>query len=466
MAANIPAGLKAADISRFAIRAAQVEKVKPVIAYWCNYWIVNQILSKGLHAKNSESMTYTTDLMDKLEQTKAENPGNDAMIDDAAGQAYVEQFGLETFQRADNAIQANKVTRQTADTFQAAATFLDLTHIWANSDPEIAAKSKYAKFHALRIARALKAGEDPNLSNPAPPPPPPQEVPLDPNDLEVQLLDSPSVQPHDHNAPRQPSVEDIPDECDGPLADDPPPEEPPPPARRESSNLVPTPPNETANPTVYYYNKQAADEQVSPLEPSPTYRDASGGGYFPHVPTFTSEEGPPSLPTAPPDDQGMSYGGAPALPPPSTSYLGPQPSVDMPDAPQPPSVPAPQQPQQKPQQQPQQQSPFTPVAAPPTAPSVPGPQIYAPPQPPTAPPQTYRRPPQPPQPPQAPAPHRQPAPPAVQAPSGGGAEYAADEEAILAAQKHARWAISALNFEDVKTAVQELRGALAVLGAR
>ena len=40
-----------------------------------------------------------------------------------------------------------------------------------------------------------------------------------------------------------------------------------------------------------------------------------------------------------------------------------------------------------------------------------------------------------------------------------------DEEAISKAQKHARWAISALNFEDVPTAVRELRGALVALGA-
>jgi vacuolar protein sorting-associated protein VTA1 len=40
-----------------------------------------------------------------------------------------------------------------------------------------------------------------------------------------------------------------------------------------------------------------------------------------------------------------------------------------------------------------------------------------------------------------------------------------DEEAVMKAQKHARWAISALNFEDVPTAIKELRGALASLGA-
>ena len=86
MATQVPAALRVADISRFAHRAAQLEKAKPIIAYWCtlllstfrprsaadrlpgDYWIVNQILSKGLHNADQESLTYTTTLMDKLEQ--------------------------------------------------------------------------------------------------------------------------------------------------------------------------------------------------------------------------------------------------------------------------------------------------------------------------------------------------------------------------------------------------------------
>lgn len=39
-------------------------------------------------------------------------------------------------------------------------------------------------------------------------------------------------------------------------------------------------------------------------------------------------------------------------------------------------------------------------------------------------------------------------------------QYVTEEEAILAAQKHAKWAISALNFEDVPTAIKELKLAL------
>lgn len=44
-------------------------------------------------------------------QMKTQHPEDEAIADDMAGQAVVEQFGLETFQRADNVMGANKVTR-------------------------------------------------------------------------------------------------------------------------------------------------------------------------------------------------------------------------------------------------------------------------------------------------------------------------------------------------------------------
>jgi vacuolar protein sorting-associated protein VTA1 len=55
-------------------------------------------------------MTYTTTLMDKLERFKAENMGNDTVHDDVTAQAFVEQFALDTFNRADSAIRTNKAT--------------------------------------------------------------------------------------------------------------------------------------------------------------------------------------------------------------------------------------------------------------------------------------------------------------------------------------------------------------------
>ena len=86
MALNVPIALKSADIGRFAQRALQLETAKPVIAYWCmmsmpnvglyahsllgDYWIVNKILTKGLHNVDSDCLQYTTTMMDKLEQVR------------------------------------------------------------------------------------------------------------------------------------------------------------------------------------------------------------------------------------------------------------------------------------------------------------------------------------------------------------------------------------------------------------
>jgi vacuolar protein sorting-associated protein VTA1 len=40
-----------------------------------------------------------------------------------------------------------------------------------------------------------------------------------------------------------------------------------------------------------------------------------------------------------------------------------------------------------------------------------------------------------------------------------------DDNSITLAQKHARWAVSALTFDDVDTAIKELKNSLRYLGA-
>ena len=148
---------------------------------------VQKIIGAGLHSADAECTAYTTDLMEKLEETKADMPGEDALLDDVAASAYCEQFALQTFAKGDRDMTENKVTATTADTLMAASTFLDMLTIWKKDDPEVASKTKYAKYHALRILKAIKAGEDPNASNPVQeqqeqPPAPPL---LDPADPEV-----------------------------------------------------------------------------------------------------------------------------------------------------------------------------------------------------------------------------------------------------------------------------------------
>lgn len=72
MADQVPQALKQADIILYktATRAAQLQSVKPIVAYWCEYWVVNQILAKNLHSTDGDILNYTTMLMDRLEQVR------------------------------------------------------------------------------------------------------------------------------------------------------------------------------------------------------------------------------------------------------------------------------------------------------------------------------------------------------------------------------------------------------------
>lgn len=265
---------------------------------------------------------------------------------------------------------ADKVTRQTADTFDAAATFFDLTREWGTPDPEVLQKIKFAKWNAARILKAIREGKDPNESNPKRQEPE-AETELDPADPDVQRLTA--------------SVEDVPD--------------------------------------------AGEPSDVRSAEPEP---DQS---YFPQT-TATAPE--PFVPSP------LSQ--SPGIPPPPPGV-----QAATPGSPQIPPQPSPQIPTKLPTDlTPLVPSPALDPSAPPswtTTPSAPHPATSNPP--PTIPTSSGF-------PPSAPAPV-----PVAAAPSGG---YVQDQKSLNQAQKHAKWAISALNFEDVPTAVQELRNALAVLG--
>ncbi|KAF9699492.1 hypothetical protein EKO04_002568 [Ascochyta lentis] len=458
MADAIPAKLKSLQLAPFAKRAAQLERFKPIVTYWLRFHMVQKIIGAGLHSADAACTAYTTDLMEKLEQTKADMPGEDALLDDVAAGAYCEQFALQTFAKGDKDMTENKVTATTADTLTAASTFLDMLTIWKKDDPELASKTKYAKYHALRILKAIRAGEDPNATNPLhdqdqEPPEPPL---LDPADPEVQRINQSTPQPPSSN-PYQPYVETAPntDALPSPTL---------------SAPTVSPPP---ALPTVPTGYTSHTHDDVSPISQPATSRQGSvvsvGGGYFPRTeapPTFTSDTTVPGLPTAPStehDPLTSSLGGladtsgAPeacgVTPDPSSFYQNP---ASPPPVAQPPQQPSPlnpyaSPPAQQPQQPQQPQQHFSaPSAQPPQQP-------YHMPQT-TAPSQQYSS---------APRqnPYAQPAAPPPPTASSSQGPFRDDEESIRQAQKHAKWAISALNFDDSATAVKELRIALQALGA-
>ncbi|TDZ33022.1 Vacuolar protein sorting-associated protein vts1 [Colletotrichum spinosum] len=400
MADPIPDSLRQADITRFINRANQLRQHKPAITYWCEYWVTNQILAKQLHNVDEESLAYTTNLMDRLERTKTENAGEEAITDDTVGQAYVEQFAQETLDRAEKVMRANRVTRQTADTFDAAATFFLLNNIWGQIDEETQKKVKYAKWNAARILKAIREGNDPNESNPKQEPEPEETLPtLDPNDLDVLGLTSP---------PPKPTVEDDPE-------------------------------------TEFYKQAPATAPSEPPQASAPSAPEAAQSSVLelPSVPTSNEVQPPPA--------QLQGYFDPPDQFPPSplsqTGANDPSGAANAPSAPSPyaASSTGPS---------------FSPANA--TSPWQPPPQI--------PPPSVAKNTPS------TAIAHQSKPPPVQQQPKASVVSIVnnswkpdsgpTDDLDLPKAQKHAKWAISALNFEDVPTAVKELRNALAALGVQ
>jgi vacuolar protein sorting-associated protein VTA1 len=271
-----------------------------------------------------------------------------------------------------------------------------------------------------------------------------------------------SVPPPPASRARQPSVTEVPDEADrlqrnlarqSSLNESLHPSRAPSLPRPPPNDVSPLAPQDAAS----FYTGQNGKPDISPLNSPGERKPSIGGNYFPRVPSPTAIS--PSQPPAPPgqpSDMGLpSAPSEPSLPPPPSNFA--QPPFQPPPAPihhhghflpQPsdPSQPGVIPPNFMPQSAPRQQQPIAP------------PQLR----------QSHG--------PLPPVPSargsvssiQQSQPPAVQPFSASQSAVATsgevDEEKMMSAQKHARWAISALNFEDVPTAIRELRAALTDLG--
>ena len=279
--------------------------------------------------------------------------------------------------------------------------------IWPPLDPEIAAKVKFAKYHALRIAKAIKAGEDPNASNPTSEPEHETNSAsvLDPNDPEVQALSG--IRPPHHSSGEEVSNEQnntLPHPAASSALN-----QPAFPSRNESMNRSGEPPSPYHNAENYYHTSK----DVSPIgPPSVTSPPSIGGSYFPRTsndPQRSPPFAPMDLPVVPGD---VSNG---------QSALSPINQFSAPTSP--PTFPSEHMP--------------APTAYPTSQSDLSSSQYHS-------------------------VPARQPAAPVYEMEPAP----VIDDQAMTEATKHARWAISALNFEDVPTAVNELRKALEKLGAK
>ncbi|KAH8924446.1 DUF605-domain-containing protein [Atractiella rhizophila] len=430
MASNAPAELRA--ITPFLQRASELKQREPAISYWCSYHAVQ--VAMALKPTEVESRKFLMSLMDGLEEMKTQAGDDPLFGDDAIAAAYIRSFALKIFLTADNEDRSGKASRGTAKSFLAAANFFELLAIFNQTSSDDADKIKYSKWKASDISKALREGRVP-----APGPPGWQPPALEPEPAEEGGIDGVIISKEEEASLRQELQSlgfqehgrEVEEDDEG----------------AEIEEILR--PNLKERPKSYSSTTSATPPVLELRPSSPFYSPKFDSAFETSQSLFLGKE--KDKPSAPaeeePDPNGfISVPSAPDLP-----------QVAITPPPQPRSLPSPPLPPSLPSPPPSSAYSPPPVSPPPVRPSYP----------------TYVHPA-----PAAPILQRAPTlPPKTAGPSlvqQRNVQHEQEETGplvtemtpmeIAKVQKHAKWAISALDYEDFETARKELRNALRMLG--
>ncbi|KAH9846845.1 Vta1 like-domain-containing protein [Lenzites betulinus] len=151
-------------VTPFLQRADELAAKDPVMAYWCAYYAAQQGIARKV--KDSAARHFLFELLGLLEKMKTDLGANDAVHDEPASAAYIENFALRVFAGADSEDRKGGATRSTAKKFLAAANFFELLQVFEPTKvgidiASVEEKIKYAKWKAADIARAFREGRKP-----------------------------------------------------------------------------------------------------------------------------------------------------------------------------------------------------------------------------------------------------------------------------------------------------------------
>jgi vacuolar protein sorting-associated protein VTA1 len=89
----------------------------------------------SLKAASASNRTFLAALLTTLENLRLTLGSTDAITDESASSAYIENFALKVFAFADNEDRRGAATRKTAMKFLAASTFFDILNVFEDRGP-------------------------------------------------------------------------------------------------------------------------------------------------------------------------------------------------------------------------------------------------------------------------------------------------------------------------------------------
>ncbi|WWD21159.1 hypothetical protein CI109_105642 [Kwoniella shandongensis] len=164
---NVPEGLKGID--QILKRAKELKKAEPVVAYWCCFSAAQKALK--VQNRTREDTMFLMSVIDALEHMKSILASNEGITSEAAGAAHVENFALKVFMSADNDDRAGNTGKATIRKFVVAGQFIEVLRCFENGmTEEMEQKLQYARWKAADGAKALREGRTPASGPPIPEP--------------------------------------------------------------------------------------------------------------------------------------------------------------------------------------------------------------------------------------------------------------------------------------------------------
>jgi vacuolar protein sorting-associated protein VTA1 len=137
-------------------RAETVESKDPRMGYYLRQYAADRGVQLHRSSKDKAAGAFLGLLLSRLEDEQAVLTTTGVLPDDPA--AYVKGFSMRLFKAADDGDRSGVRTMNIAKTFLMAAGCFEAVALWGAVPENVAEKIKYAKWRALEITRACKAG--------------------------------------------------------------------------------------------------------------------------------------------------------------------------------------------------------------------------------------------------------------------------------------------------------------------
>lgn len=184
---EIPVPLK--SIQHYLKVATTHDQRDIVISYWCRLYALQTGLK--LSTKTNEETSFLLILMDWLETTKKELRDNEAITNEVAAQAHLENWALKLFLYADRNDRDSNFGKSVVQSFFTAGLLYDVLTVFGELSEEAMQNRKYAKWKAAYIHNCLKNGETPV----------PGPLKTDEDDAEFDKnVDQESTEPYDNSS--------------------------------------------------------------------------------------------------------------------------------------------------------------------------------------------------------------------------------------------------------------------------